>query len=363
MRLAALALSFLFLGAAGKGDEAHKAEGPRQPPQLLGVWYGAYDVPMGQATYKAEMWMEVAFQESENGFDVRGHCRWNVLDEDGEKAHGKKSLGMHAEYYDAFDGRIAPDGKSVRLTGASREGYLQAKIVDDNTLAGRYFPEHGKEPPFTVELKRVDSDYSPTKINVLGIDISHHSGNVDWQRVKKQGFRFAYVKATEGVDNPDALFAAHWQALREAGLERGAYHFYVTEDDPVEQAKFFASRLRDDPGTLPPAVDIELLGNNTTGDLTAKLLTFLRTVEQEIGVKPVIYTNSTFWDKNFKPEFSAYQLWMSEYGVKMPKVPFGWKRWLFWQTAKDRKVAGVEKSADISMIHPEVNVHTLAEKE
>ena len=146
-------------------------------------------------------------------------------------------------------------------------------------------------------------------------------------------------------------------------MERGAYHFYVTEDDPVEQAKFFASRLRADPGTLPPAVDVELLGANTTGDLSAKLLTFLRTLEEELGVKPAIYTNSGFWDKYFRPEFSAYPLWMSEYGVKLPKVPFGWKKWLFWQTAEDRKVAGVEKSADITMIHPSVDLHTLREKE
>ncbi|HUP43117.1 MAG TPA: GH25 family lysozyme, partial [Thermoanaerobaculia bacterium] len=38
---------------------------------------------------------------------------------------------------------------------------------------------------------------------VLGIDVSHYSGAVDWQAVRAAGYAFAYVKATEGVDSAD----------------------------------------------------------------------------------------------------------------------------------------------------------------
>lgn len=198
---------------------------------------------------------------------------------------------------------------------------------------------------------------------VLGIDVSHHSGQVDWRRVQDQGFRFAYVKASEGMDDADAMFATHWKALREAGMARGAYHFYVTEDDPVAQAKFFASRLREDSGTLPPAVDVEVLGHGTTGDMSATLSTFLRTLEEEIGVKPLIYTSPAFWDKYLRPEFSEYPLWIAEYGVETPKVPSGWTTWLLWQYAGDHKVEGVENTADLSRVHPSVDLDALQKKE
>ncbi len=65
-----------------------------------------------------------------------------------------------------------------------------------------------------------------------GIDVSHYSGTVDWTKVKEGGYVFAFAKATEGMDDNDPMFAAHWPAMKKAGILRGAYHFYVTEDDP-----------------------------------------------------------------------------------------------------------------------------------
>lgn len=363
MRAAILTLLMAMAGASVLAETATKdANAGAQPPILLGVWYGVYDLPNGAAGAKAEMWMEISYQLSVNGFDVRGHDRWNILDEEHPKAHGKASLGRNAENFDTFSGVIAQDGRTVEFREDNREGHIDAELSGDGVLDAKYYPEGSRTPGFSVRLERVDEHYTPTEINVLGIDVSHHSGAVDWKKVRAQGFRFAYVKASEGVDNPDAMFDEHWKTLRELDMARGAYHFYVTEDDPVAQAKFFASRLGDDIGTLPPAVDVELLGKNTTGDMTDELLTFLRTLEKETGKKPLIYTNSTFWDKYYRPEFSDYPLWMAEYGVVMPKTPFGWKRWMFWQRAENKVIDGVEKDADVSMVHPSIDLKTMLPK-
>jgi lysozyme len=345
------------LASTQNGDDAD------QPPQLLGVWYGEYELETSGKTVQAEMWMGVYWQLSQDGWDIRGHNRWNVLDEPGETKKGPESRGRDFEHFDSFSGHIASDKKTVRISEDHRQTPIEATLVDEDVLHARFQPDDPESPPFTVRLKRIDTEYKPSQAHVLGIDVSHHSGHVDWKQVQEQGYHFAYVKASEGVDNPDAMFEEHWQGLRASGMLRGAYHFYVTEDDPVEQAKFFASRIRDDPGTLPPAVDVELIGAHTTGDLAETLLRFLRTVEQEVGVKPAIYTNALFWDKHYRPEFSDYPLWMAEDGVKMPKVPFGWKNWLFWQRAADKKVKGVEKSVDIDMLHPEIDLQTLRPKE
>jgi len=96
----------------------------------------------------------------------------------------------------------------------------------------------------------------------VGIDVSHHSGAIDWTRVAAQRFAFVYLKASEGVDAADPAFAEHWKSAAAADLPRGAYHFFVTEDDPDEQARFFLSRLELAPGDLPPVVDVETLGHD-----------------------------------------------------------------------------------------------------
>lgn len=335
-------------------------DAPVPPPRLVGVWYGEYSVELAGATRRAEMWLEISSQPDADGWKVGGHARWNVVDEPDETIAGATARSF--ESFDSVSGRIDPDGRRVTLTEDTRKSRIEATLAAGDTLEAAFEPADGS-PGFRVSLRRIDPGVEPSDAAVLGIDVSHHSGKVDWQAVRAAGYRFAYVKASEGVDAADPMFASHWQALRDAGMPRGAYHFYVTEDDPQEQARFFASRLGDDPGTLPPAVDVELLGHGTTGDLTATLLVFLRTLEAAVGVRPIVYTASGFWDANYSPEFSAYPLWMAEYGVDLPRVPFGWTSWLFWQRQADQAVDGVESGADVNLLHPGVDLATLRAKQ
>src|SRR5262249_30419769 len=65
----------------------------------------------------------------------------------------------------------------------------------------------------------------PSEFPVLGIDVSHHQGPIDWPQVAVAGVGFAYIKATEGKDLSDPMFRVHWRAADAAGIPRGAYHF------------------------------------------------------------------------------------------------------------------------------------------
>lgn len=189
-----------------------------------------------------------------------------------------------------------------------------------------------------------------------GIDVSAHSGQVEWAKVIGEGYGFAFVKATEGVDFKDSAFDGNWQAMKAAGMIRGAYHFYVTEDDPTEQANFFISNVTLEPGDLAPVVDVEVIGHNTPqGGLPQRLATWLSVVEQHYGVKPIIYTSPNFWNTYFDDSFGAYPLWVAEYGVGAPKVTTGWKTWSLWQWQGDATVVGVQNSADLNRVNPEID--------
>jgi lysozyme len=192
-----------------------------------------------------------------------------------------------------------------------------------------------------------------------GIDVSHHSGAIDWPAVKAHGVEFVVVKATEGVDDPDPAFDDHWRALGELGIVRGAYHFYVTEDDPAEQARFFLSRAKLGPGDLAPVVDIELLGAHTGGDLAANLRRFLEIVEGATGARPIIYTAVNFWNAHLDASFGDYPLWIAEYEVAAPRLPKGWSEWHLWQFEDDSHVPGVEKDADRSRLGAGVDLASL----
>ncbi len=164
-----------------------------------------------------------------------------------------------------------------------------------------------------------------------GIDASVHSGTVDWEKVVANGYSFAFVKATEGIDLEDPSFHKHWQEMKKAGIIRGAYHFYVTEDNPKEQAKFFIDTVTLKPGDLAPVVDVEIIGHNTQPGLTNRVKILLELIEKHYGVKPIIYTTARFWNKHLTDEFGEYPLWVAEYQVDRPTLPQGWNVWHLWQ--------------------------------
>jgi lysozyme len=188
-----------------------------------------------------------------------------------------------------------------------------------------------------------------------GIDVSNHSGAVDWKQVRDAGYTFGIAKASEGVDNPDRAFADHWAGMKEAGLIRGAYHFYVTEDDPREQAALFISRVTLEPGDLAPILDVELIGHGTQEEgLPARVETWLEVIEEHFGIRPMIYTDLGFWNQHFGAEaekLASYPLWLAEYNASEPTLPLGWKTWHLWQWSGDATVPGVEKTADLSRVN------------
>lgn len=171
-------------------------------------------------------------------------------------------------------------------------------------------------------------------MTLLGIDVSHYQGKVDWFTVAGSGVKFAFAKATEGNQRVDPTFATNWAQMREAGLVRGAYHFGRPGRDPETQAAHFASTV----GPLgfldlPPVLDLEEDDGHSPADVSRWAHAFLRKAEALFGCKPIIYTGS-FWREKLDPlgdsSFGQYPLWLAGY-VKNPTVPKTWNKWTFWQ--------------------------------
>jgi lysozyme len=78
---------------------------------------------------------------------------------------------------------------------------------------------------------------------VKGVDVSHYQGEIDWLALRKSGVRFAYIKATEGASLRDPRFAENWQRSHDAGIARGAYHYFLLCKSGAEQAANFIATI------------------------------------------------------------------------------------------------------------------------
>ena len=180
-----------------------------------------------------------------------------------------------------------------------------------------------------------------------GIDVSKWQGSINWPSVQEAGIAFAFARATYGNSVKDSFFDANWPAMKAAGIIRGAYHFFLATEDPAQQADFFISTVGSlDPGDLPPVIDVES-GSGTSSNLAANVQTWLTTVEQGLGRKPIIYTAPSYWNANLTSAFGDYPLWVAEYGVSSPKAVNGWSNWTFWQHSSTGNVNGVNGAVDL----------------
>lgn len=187
-------------------------------------------------------------------------------------------------------------------------------------------------------------------MSVQGIDVSSHQPSVDWSQVLQAGKTFAFMRATDGLDYTDSQFGTYWNGALEAGVLRGAYHFYRTNDDPTAQAENFLSVVHLLPGDLPPVVDFEkTTGSESISQILQNLQTWLDVVEKATGRVPIIYTGPDYWNSFGTSAFGSYPLWVAEYGVQSPKPAAGWPAWTFWQYSETGSVPGISVPVDLDV--------------
>lgn len=102
----------------------------------------------------------------------------------------------------------------------------------------------------------------PEGYSIHGIDISHHQGDIDWEKVSKaqineEPISFIFIKATEGQDHLDSNFNDNFYEAREYGFLRGAYHYFKPNVNATLQARYFLKQVHLEEGDLPPVLDIE----------------------------------------------------------------------------------------------------------
>ncbi|MGE5148290.1 MAG: GH25 family lysozyme [Candidatus Eiseniibacteriota bacterium] len=196
---------------------------------------------------------------------------------------------------------------------------------------------------------------SRDRFPIQGIDVSRHQGTIDWPAVAAtREVQFAYIKATEGGDFRDAAFAENWAKSKQAGIARGAYHFFTFCRPGAEQARNFLAVVPAEPGTLPVAVDLEFGGNcsarPTLKALLAELNDFLGEIRKVHLRTPFFYVTSEFYDRYVKgniKQFPAHHLWLRN--IYSEPTQQGCARWTLWQFAHRGRLDGIAGPVDLNV--------------
>lgn len=194
----------------------------------------------------------------------------------------------------------------------------------------------------------------PANYSIHGIDVSRYQQRINWKAVSRMQVEdirlsFAVIKATEGATRVDPNFKRNWKACREAGMVRGAYHFFIASRDGKKQAEHFLKQVTLAPGDLPPVLDIETTSGIVTPQLRKEVKAWLETVTERTGVRPIIYTNVDFYKRYLQDHFDDYPLWVAHYlEAHRPRIA---RNWVLWQHSERGRVSGIRSKVDFNVFN------------
>lgn len=203
------------------------------------------------------------------------------------------------------------------------------------------------------------TENKPITKDVMGIDVSHHQGKIDWNKLSDNNkIGFVYIKATEGSSYKDPMFLTNASKAKESGLLVGAYHFFRMTSSPEEQFRNFKKQIDKIGIDLIPMVDVETADKHSRKDVQKNLQTLLDLLEKEYGKKPMIYGTNRSYNELCAPEFNSYPLYIGRYGDNCPVIT-GKGHYTIWQYTEKGNVDGCDKPIDLCKFHQDCNINMI----
>ena len=173
---------------------------------------------------------------------------------------------------------------------------------------------------------------------IVGIDVSSHNGDIDFNKVKADGYSFVIIKASEGLEHHDSRFATNYDNARKSGLKVGAYHFFRKDTDGLNQAKNFLETIGWRKLDLPLVVDVEDWSNakNVEDERTQKNLDAMLDNLRSRGHKVMVYTNGDGYKKYIKDGQININLWLCAFKQpdKLKHIPHQLQQYSHWGRVK-----------------------------
>ena len=230
----------------------------------------------------------------------------------------------------------------------------------------KFYPVHRNVDvcPYDTNLLVLDGSImyynDPAYETAIGIDVSSHQGEIDWERVAASGVEFAMIRlgyrgyGSEGTLNLDPYFEQNLAGARAAGLKVGIYFFSqaITVEEAYEEAAFVLEHLDGEELDYPLAYDWEPIsgvGARTDGldsvTLTDCALTFCHMAELAGYTPMVYYNNPVGYGRYDLSRLTDYDVWFAQYASR-PTMYYDYR---IWQYTSSGTVPGIDTRVDMNI--------------
>ena len=197
-----------------------------------------------------------------------------------------------------------------------------------------------------------------TEDTLIGIDVSNHQGDIDWETVKNSGVEFVFIRIGYGHNREakimeDEKFRQNLEEARNAGLKVGLYFYsYATEIwEAEEQANWIVKTLNGEKIDLPIVFDYETWKSFPTYNINIvdlnKVAKRFLDILHDNGYEGMNYSSkyylNTIWN------ISEYPTWLAHY---VSKTNYD-KDFKVWQFSNTGEVPGINGFVDLDVLYLE----------
>ncbi len=198
--------------------------------------------------------------------------------------------------------------------------------------------------------------------SLVGIDVSYHQGEIDWEAVAEDGIDFAIIRVgyrgySEGVIYQDPYFEDNILGALENGIEVGVYFFSqaVTVEEAIQEADATLDWIEGYDISFPVVFDWERISysSSRTADTSSVTVTdcalaFCGMIE-EAGYTAMTYGSpNTVNEDLYIDRLLDYPFWLAHYTTDWAVTDYPY-HYDMWQYTSEGSVDGIEGRVDLNV--------------
>lgn len=249
---------------------------------------------------------------------------------------------------------INKDGSIVTIEGNTS--------TTSNDNGGSVMRRNRKSNIVGYGIPKYSASTNITSTTVKGIDVSSYQGNINWEKVKSDGIKFAILRSTLKNGKTDTRFEEYYKGCKDNNIDISVYKYSyaLTEQQSIAEANTVLSLLNGRKCKI--WLDLEDKSQIPLGKIgIAKIAkSFIKTCEDK-GYSVGVYCNLDWIKNHIDDSLKKYDLWIARYGKNNGQLDEKYKPNVnekIWQYTSSGQVSGIQGNVDLSVIYGDINSYS-----
>ena len=296
--------------------------------------------------------------------DIENEVHTEILEQSGNEWNNQENQKNSSDFSDSD---TIQDNSDINATenGVDAEKQDDTKVEDPQNMDDPELTDRANSWRYTDGVlfhqeeiggkarSRAKAAYNPNATRT-GIDVSHHNGTIDWEKVKDSGVDFVIIRCGYGKDEKgqdDKQWSRNVSECERLGIPFGVYLYSYAKDTQSAQseAQHVLRLINGHRLTYPVYYDMEdavqaKLSKSNRTKIANKFLGIIKNAGYECG----IYANLNWWNNYLDSSLggdNTWRTWVAQYNNNGCDYK---RNYSMWQSSSTAKVSGISGNVDIN---------------